>query len=66
MLVNQVVQAFHLDPVKLVWLEQYVSSYSQVTFEWKDRRATNPQWNAIAESRSVMMQRLSAAGDGHR
>lgn len=55
-MVDQVVQAFHLTPAKLVWLEHYASDepaistapFSQVVFEWQDGKATNPQWLAIA------------------
>ncbi|MBW4520507.1 MAG: hypothetical protein KME16_12500 [Scytolyngbya sp. HA4215-MV1] len=58
-LVDQVVQVFDLDPSHLVWIEQYASEFSayadapsadfsQVTFEWQDGKATNPQWTAIA------------------
>jgi hypothetical protein len=55
-LVNQIVQEFELDPTKLVWLEHYASDYrelsvadfSQVVFEWRHGKATNPQWLSIA------------------
>ena len=55
-LVDQIVQAFYLNPAKLVWLEHYASDYrdlsvadfSQVAFEWKNGKATNPQWLSIA------------------
>jgi hypothetical protein len=54
-LVDQIVQAFYLDPTKLVWLEHYASDYrelsaadfSQVVFEWRNGKATNPQWFSI-------------------
>ena len=55
-LVDQIVQTFHLDPTKLVWLEHYASDYrevsnadfSQVVFDWQNGKATNPQWLSIA------------------
>ena len=55
-LVDQVVQEFHLDPAKLIWLEHYASDdralnpapFSQVAFEWQNGKATNPQWLDIA------------------
>ncbi|MGA7938031.1 MAG: hypothetical protein WCA35_31065 [Kovacikia sp.] len=55
-LVDQIVQEFQLDPAKLVWIEHYASDYrelsvadfSQVVFEWRKGKATNPQWLSIA------------------
>ncbi|PSB24117.1 hypothetical protein [Stenomitos frigidus] len=55
-LVDQIVQEFHLNPAKLVWIEHYASDYrefslaafSQVVFEWQHGKATNPQWLSIA------------------
>jgi len=54
-LVNQIVSEFDLNPEKLVWIEHYSSDYrelnatdfSQVTFDWQNGKATNPQWTAI-------------------
>ncbi len=55
-MVDQIVQAFQLNPAKLVWLEYYASdartpdnaAFSQVAFEWQHGKATNPQWLDIA------------------
>lgn len=72
-LVDQVVQEFHLDPAKLVWIEHYTpgfeastgADFSQVTFDWQDGHPTHPQWQAIAsETVQVLinqeLQRVSA------
>ncbi|MDX2217017.1 MAG: hypothetical protein SFY66_27370 [Oculatellaceae cyanobacterium bins.114] len=72
-LVNQVVQEFQLDPDNLVWIEQYSSAdrtlnptdFSRVTFVWQDKKAINPQWQAIAPEASQTfisqnLQRLPA------
>ncbi|MBD2464765.1 hypothetical protein H6G89_27570 [Oscillatoria sp. FACHB-1407] len=55
-LANQIVREFCLDPAKLVWIEHYTlgfnkptcADFSQVTFEWHNGQATNPQWTTIA------------------
>lgn len=55
-LVDQIVQEFHLDPAKLIWIEHYSShfrkpscaDFSQVTFDWWEGKARNPQWTSIA------------------
>lgn len=55
-LADQIVREFYLDPTKLVWIEHYTASFqkptcadfSQVTFDWHNGQATNPQWTAIA------------------
>ena len=55
-LVDQIVQEFHLNPAKLVWLEHYGSDdrelgaagFSQVVFEWQNGKAMKPQWLSIA------------------
>lgn len=52
---DKVVQEFHLNPAKLVWFEHYSSDdqdlnatdFSQVVFQWKNGKATNPQWISI-------------------
>jgi hypothetical protein len=57
-LVDQIVQEFHLNPGKLIWIEHYTSDlrkpsdtdFSHVTFDWHDGKAINPQWTAIAPS----------------
>lgn len=65
-LIDQVVKEFHLDPAKLIWIEHYspgfrkptCANFSQITFEWQDGRATNPQWTAIApETAQALMSR---------
>lgn len=55
-LIDQIVREFDLDPAKLIWIEHYTPAFrkpshvdfSQVTFDWHNGQATNPQWNAIA------------------
>ena len=55
-LIEQVVNEFHLDPAKLIWIEHYSpelreitsSHVSQVTFDWHNGQATNLQWTEIA------------------
>jgi len=55
-LAEQIVRDFRLDPNKVIWLEHYTAEhgktdsadYSQVTFEWHNGHAANPQWIAIA------------------
>lgn len=55
-LVDQIVREFHLDSTKLIWIEHYTptfrkpscADFSQVTFDWHNGKATNPQWTAIA------------------
>lgn len=45
-----------LNPTSLVWLECYAQipnqsddgEFSQVTFDWRNGQATNPQWQMIA------------------
>lgn len=54
-LVDQVVQEFHLEPAKLIWIEDYTSGsqpltgtdFSQVTFEWHNGKAMHPRWSAM-------------------
>jgi hypothetical protein len=54
-LIDQVVNEFHLNPAKLIWVEHYTpefrkptwADFSQVAFEWQDGKATNPQWFSI-------------------
>lgn len=54
-LINQIVKEFHLDPAKLIWIEHYTPTFrkpscpdfSQVTFDWQNGQAKNPQWRAI-------------------
>lgn len=64
-LVNQVVQEFHLDPAKLIWIEHYTpalqepsrTDFSQITFDWHNGQATNPQWNEIAPETAQVLIR---------
>jgi hypothetical protein len=54
-LMDQVINEFQLDPVKVVWIEHYTpefrkptfDDFSQVTFEWQDGKAMNPKWFSI-------------------
>lgn len=54
-LIEQIVREFHLDPAKLIWIEHYTptfrkpscADFSQVTFDWANGQATNPQWKEI-------------------
>jgi hypothetical protein len=67
-LVDKIVQEFHLNPAKLVWLEHYapdyrelsIADFSQVVFEWQNGKATNPQWLPIAPevARSLISEEL--------
>jgi len=55
-LANHILKEFHLDPVKLIWIEHYTSNFrrptcapfSQITFTWQDGLATYPRSTAIA------------------
>lgn len=55
-LINDVVSKFHLNPAKLIWIEHCpptfrkpsCANFSQVTFDWYNGQATNPQWIEIA------------------
>lgn len=55
-LATQIVREFDLDPAKLLWIEHYTprlrrltsADFSQLTFDWHNKQATNPRWSAIA------------------
>jgi hypothetical protein len=57
-LANHIVKEFQLDPAALVWIEHYspnvkkptCSEFSQVTFDWKQRKASNPRWESISDA----------------
>lgn len=53
---TQVVQQFHLDPMKTRFIECYskdsyegarAETYDEVTFTWQERKASNPQWRRL-------------------
>ncbi|MBD2463465.1 hypothetical protein H6G89_20895 [Oscillatoria sp. FACHB-1407] len=54
-LADQIVTEFNLDPARLIWIEHYTpdfkkpscADFSQVTFDWHNGQATNPQWNEL-------------------
>jgi hypothetical protein len=54
-LVDQIVAEFGLDVGKLIWIEHYTpgfkkpacADFSQITFDWQNGKAANPQWVAI-------------------
>jgi hypothetical protein len=54
-LVERIVSEFHLDPAKLIWVESYAphcdqptyADCSQINFDWKNEKATNPQWTPL-------------------
>lgn len=60
-LATQIVTEFQLDPTRLVWLECYTESphqsdysdFSQVTFDWHNGQATNPQWQTVPRPAQV-------------
>jgi hypothetical protein len=51
-LASQILKEFQLNPDRLVWIEHDLfyagqsscTKFSQVLFQWKDGKATNPQW----------------------
>ncbi len=54
---TQVVQQFHLDPMKTKFIECYnkesfegtrfAEMYDEVTFTWQEKQASNPQWRRL-------------------
>lgn len=70
-LIDRVVEEFHLNPAKVVWIEYYTANiqestqakFSQVIVDWYSGKARNPQWIAIAPEtiKSFLVEeRLSA------
>ncbi|MBM0743988.1 hypothetical protein JOY44_20590 [Phormidium sp. CLA17] len=64
----QIVQKFQLNPDRLVWIEHCpadidrpkCSGFSQVSFQWKAGKATNPQWQAIdAELAATLKEEMT-------
>ena len=57
-LATHIVRTFQLDPDRLLWIERdphYASrpintEYSEISFDWHQGIATNPQWKAIANA----------------
>ncbi|GAB4375814.1 MAG: hypothetical protein Kow00121_22000 [Elainellaceae cyanobacterium] len=70
-LIDQIVKEFLLDPAKVIWIEHYTAAFrkpncadfSQVTFDWFNGKATNPQWIAIAPetAQALTSERLLSA-----
>lgn len=56
-LIEQIVEEFHLDVARLVWIEHYTpafrkascADFNQITFEWQNGQATNPRWIVATE-----------------
>ncbi|PZV19659.1 MAG: hypothetical protein DCF20_01245 [Pseudanabaena sp.] len=55
-LATQIVHDFQLNPNRLIWIEHdpnytnrpICTEYSEVTFQWNQAIATNPQWHDIS------------------
>lgn len=56
-LANKIVQKFQLERDRLIWIEHCpadtsrpkCSGFSQVSFQWHEGKAANPQWRPIDE-----------------
>lgn len=70
-LVAQIIEDFHLDATKAIWIQPFSSGsqeftgtdFCQVKFQWQNGQATNAQWLAIAPE--VVQELISENSEPH-